>query len=261
MINNQLGELLELKCSIQKSLELVSLDVKKVAALCNAVPENTPPLSSVSKNIRDVTIVENDIPQKNATPTVKNMTTNGVKNFSMKFPKPKSLLVNEYPDSTTSQPELLKSMVQEIIFPQENSKMGNYVDTTIKFIKEQKKERAQKASLKVVKVHYQELGRKLYFVDTSTTGITPYKEISFRALVDTGAANSLIHMSLVKELGLKYKPAKMVLATASGLDDTAIKGILHLKFALKTSEDKIILSCANFIVTTKLNGLQSIIGA
>ena len=184
-----------------------------------------------------------------------------IESFSMKFPKPKTLVTNEYPDNITPQPILLRNLVQEIIYPEDSSNMGKYIASTIEYIKSDKSERAKKAKEKVVQVHFHELGKKLYFINISTAGTKPYKEIAFHALVDTGAANSLIHISVVQRLGLAYKPIKMVLATASGLDKTAIKGILHLKFALKTKGGKVILCCANFIVTERLNGLQSIIGA
>jgi hypothetical protein len=39
----------------------------------------------------------------------------------MKFPKPKKLTKNEYPDLLTPQPELFKELINEIIYPKEGS--------------------------------------------------------------------------------------------------------------------------------------------
>jgi hypothetical protein len=79
--------------------------------------------------------------------------------------------------------------------------------------------------------------------------------------VDTGAANSLLHTSVVNKLGLKYTPIQLTLATATGLDKNAIKGIVHLKFGLITETGDKILCCTNFLVSSKLNGLESILGS
>ena len=50
---------------------------------------------------------------------------------SMKFPKPKQLLINEYPDIVMSNPELVKKMIQDIIFPAQNSSVFKYLEQTI----------------------------------------------------------------------------------------------------------------------------------
>jgi hypothetical protein len=52
-------------------------------------------------------------------------------NYSMKFPKPKQLVENEYPDLDMTQPELIKHFVQDIVFPTENSLMDKYIYQTI----------------------------------------------------------------------------------------------------------------------------------
>ena len=150
-------------------------------------------------------------------------------------------------------------MVQEVIRPSEGSTLYKFIESTVHFLKNQKKERLQKKDKKVVKVHLNELGQRLYFVDCSSVGNS--HEVPFKTLIDTGAANSLLHISVVNKLGLQFKPVKLVLATATGLDRDAIKGILHLKFAMLTTNNKVIQCCTDFIVTTKLNGLQSILGA
>jgi len=179
----------------------------------------------------------------------------------MKFPKPKMLTENEYPDSTLSQPELFRKLVKDVIHPPEGSKMSKYYQKTIDFLKDQKKARAKKASSKVTRVNFTALGKALYFAKCITWGVNPLESITFSALVDTGAANSMIHISLVNRLQLAYKPIQLTLATATGLDDNAIKGVLHLKFALATGQNDKIVCCANFVVTTRLNNLACIIGA
>ena len=181
--------------------------------------------------------------------------------FSMKFPKPKTLLVNDYPDLGESHPDILKRLVQEIIHPAENSPLGKYLDSSISFLKEKNRNRAKKAEMKIAKVHNLELGRRLYFVSCSPWVSKAFRPAAFRALVDTGAVNSLLHISVVNQLGLDYKPLKMTLSTAIGRDDDAIKGLLHLKFGLVTANGDPVLCCTNFIVTTRLNGLAAIIGA
>ena len=46
----------------------------------------------------------------------------------MKFSKPRILLENNYPDLDISQPALLKRLVDEIIYPPENSSISDYID-------------------------------------------------------------------------------------------------------------------------------------
>jgi hypothetical protein len=86
-------------------------------------------------------------------------------------------------------------------------------------------------------------------------------DTNINALVDTGAANSLIHMDIAKKFNLKYEKCRMTICTATGTDTESIKGIAHIKFRLKTTRNEIIETCANFIVTEKLNDLQCILGA
>jgi hypothetical protein len=55
----------------------------------------------------------------------------------MKFPRPRKLEINEYPDLTTTQPELLKYMVNNFISPPPGSDIATYIDQTIQFLKTQ----------------------------------------------------------------------------------------------------------------------------
>ena len=114
---------------------------------------------------------------------------------SMKFVKPRQLLVNEYPELNLSVPTFLKDMVQNVIRPSEGSALQKYIESTVFFLKNQKKERLQKQNKKIVRLHLSQLGQKLYFVDCSSVGST--NEVPFKALIDTGAANSLLHISVV----------------------------------------------------------------
>ena len=83
----------------------------------------------------------------------------------------------------------------------------------------------------------------------------------FKTIVDTGATNSLMHTSVVDKFGIKYKPLKLRLKTATGVDEDAIKGIAQQKFYLVTPEGNSLLVCANYLVTSKLNGMESILEA
>ena len=70
---------------------------------------------------------------------------NSAKNYSMKFARPKKLLINEYPDVTISHPDMIKHMIQQAIFPEQNTDLDKYLNTTIDFLKKQKSDRAKKS--------------------------------------------------------------------------------------------------------------------
>jgi hypothetical protein len=182
-----------------------------------------------------------------------------MENYSMKFPKPRFLVANDYPDLRESQPSLIKRLAQENVYPKEGTKMQKYLTQSVEFLKAQQRARAKKASQKKTKVNLAELGKNLYFVHCYISSNRTQRDTPIRALVDTGAANSLLHTSVVNRLGLNYKPIKLTLATTIGANSTAIKGIVHLKFGLITDEGKQVLCCTNFIVSSRLNGLESII--
>ncbi len=65
----------------------------------------------------------------------------------MKFPKPRHLLTNDYPDLTEDQPTILKKLVTQIINPEPNSQQAEYIDATIKYIKKQGEETTKKLKL------------------------------------------------------------------------------------------------------------------
>ena len=70
-----------------------------------------------------------------------------------------------------------------------------------------------------------------------------------------------MHTSVAEMFRIKYTPIKLRLKTVTGVDEDAIKGIAHQKFYLVTPEGNSLLVCANFLVTSKLNGMESILGA
>ena len=139
--------------------------------------------------------------------------------------------------------------------------MDKYYHTSIEFLKNKKRDKEKKRKEKASKLYLADLNKKLYFIEADIWSTAPLKGEKIYCLIDTGAANSLIHSSIVTRLGLKYQSTKMTLATATGFDEEAIKGIVHLKFVMQNSEGENVASCANFIVTQRLNGLQAIIGA
>jgi hypothetical protein len=184
-----------------------------------------------------------------------------IRKYSMKFSRPRDLTLNSYPDYDKPQPQLIKELIHDIVYPKEGSRMQKYYQATVDFLKQQKRNRTAKESKKITRAYFSELGKKLYFVKCRTWIRHPAMSGEFRALIDTGASNSLIHTSVASRLGIEYQPAKMTLATATGLDSESVKGIAHLKFALLSKSGSAIHCCANFIVSSKLNGLQSIVGA
>ncbi|RPH79106.1 MAG: retroviral-like aspartic protease, partial [Planctomycetaceae bacterium] len=168
----------------------------------------------------------------------------------MKFVKPRILEDNTFPDLTLKQPELFRKMIVEKVFPKIGTRMDIYYDSTIRFLKDKAKEKTQN-----LKVNYKKLNKKLYFVTIYV------RNKPFNSLIDTGAANSLIHAKLANRLNLTYEPTKMTLMTATGTSEDAILGIAHTRVVLQTTEQLGIEICIDFIVTTQLNGLDAILGA
>ena len=169
----------------------------------------------------------------------------------MKFPKPRELKNNDYPDLQEDEPTLLRNLIQ-LARPSEGSHIYMYLDSTIKYVKEKQRKKANE-----VRLNNAAFGNNLYFVDITF----PPSTEKFKALVDTGASNSLIHESVAEKLNIAITPTTMRLSTATGSSTNAITGTTHLNFNL--SPDNIIPTtfCTHFIVTTKLNNLQAILGA
>lgn len=168
----------------------------------------------------------------------------------MKFPRPRTLTENPYPDITLTEPEIVSSIVSTVK-PEENSPMDAYIQSSIDFIK---KEQRDKKSLVVQ--FSKVIGDNLLFVDLYINGI----KIE-RCLVDTGATNSLIHESIAKKLNLPMKPTSLKLSTATGVSGDAIKGISHAQFSLQPENHSPVSFCTKLIVSSKLNGLDAILGS
>jgi hypothetical protein len=182
----------------------------------------------------------------------------------MKFPKPKQLVENEYPDLDMTQPELIKHFVQNIVFPTENSLMDKYIYQTIVALKNAKQEKAKEKAQKKkgknsVSVNVSDLGSELFFTKCHI-GNDNENGNTFSALADTGATNSLMHTSVAHRLNIEYKPLKIGISTATGVDNDAVKGISHIRFKLKATDGREIICCANFIISSRLNGLEAILG-
>jgi hypothetical protein len=76
----------------------------------------------------------------------------------MKFQKPRVLSENNYPDADISQPKLFKKLVNEVIYPPENSPLDKYIETTVSFLKEKIRLKNKK-----VDVNLNNLGESLFF--------------------------------------------------------------------------------------------------
>jgi len=141
----------------------------------------------------------------------------------MKFPKPRHLTVNEYPDLPEDQPTIIRKLVQSGIKPDPATPEADYIEATIAYIKQKHKESTKKVTL-----YSTNIGRKLYFV---TITFPPSTE-PVLCLVDTGASNSLLHQSITKKLSLPVTPTSMRMSTAAGTSSNIIVGTSHRKFQL-----------------------------
>ena len=170
----------------------------------------------------------------------------------MKFPRPRKLEENGFPDLIEDQPTLLQNLVQKCIKPPENSSYDQFLDSTISFVKQKAKE-----SLRNAKLFNTIVGKKLYFVMASF----PASAELIPCLIDTGASNSLLHQSVIAKLNLPIQPTSMKMSTATGTSNDIITGTSHLTFQLIDHNGHEKRFCTNFIVTKKLNGMQCILGA
>jgi len=173
----------------------------------------------------------------------------------MKFPKPRTLTKNEYMDLTLAQPKLFHKLISDIIYPSIDSPRSQYIDKTITHLKE-----LSRKTTKKLKINQLFINKKLYFMNVCLNSQLD-TDGNINALVDTGAANSLIHTSVAERLGIQYTAMRMVICTATGSDSDAIKGVAHIKVRLQPIKRNVIKTCINFIVTDKLNGMDCIIGA
>ena len=154
-----------------------------------------------------------------------------VKILSMKFSKPKILLENNYPDLEISQPDLIRKLIKEYVYPPEKSIFSEYYNSTIEFLKEKLRSKNKK-----VQVNLAIMKSYLYFTKICFKNkYGSHKAIN--ALFDTGAVNSLIHKSVVRRLNLDFEPLSMRLCIASGFNEHAIIGKSHVQFILHSKDD------------------------
>ena len=112
---------------------------------------------------------------------------------SMKFPRPRTLQQNEFPDNISTQPVLFQNLVQNIIHPPENSAMDSYINASIEYLKAQHRLKAKSACLNVTN-----LESTLYFVNVSF----PPSTFKIKCLVDTGASHTIIHHNIISRLNI-----------------------------------------------------------
>ena len=138
----------------------------------------------------------------------------------MKFPKPRILLKNEYPDLSVNQPELYRKMIKEIVYPELGSIKDRYLDETIAILKKRAKQKVKAAKLNEIFIN-----QELYFIPLLIkNALNNNKPEPIQSLIDTGAANSLIQYDVAKALGLKFEPIKLTLKTATGEDSDTVQG-------------------------------------
>ena len=77
----------------------------------------------------------------------------------MKFPKPRELKSNDYPDLQEDEPTLLRNLIQ-LARPSEGSYIDMYLDSTIKYVKEKQRKKTNE-----VRLNNAAFGNNLYFVD------------------------------------------------------------------------------------------------
>jgi len=168
----------------------------------------------------------------------------------LKFPRPRILLENQYPDLTDDLPTVVKSIIKTVK-PEENSDLDQYINSSIKFLKDQQRLKQS------IEVNQCIIGSNLYFIPIT---INQSEEV-IPCLVDTGATNSLLHISVAKHLNLKLSPTNLRLVTATGESENAIQGIAHIDFNFLTDKKEKVTFCTSIIVSSQLNGLKAILGA
>ena len=108
---------------------------------------------------------------------------------NMKFPKPRTLLQNVYPDLIISQPDIFKDMVNNFNKPPINSEMDTYIDASIQHLKSLHKAKQSKLKVNNLSVSSR-LSYAYITIPPSTTKI--------KCLIDTGCSNTIIHSSVAK---------------------------------------------------------------
>ena len=81
----------------------------------------------------------------------------------MKFPKPRVLIKNEFPDLVILQPVVFKKVVDDKVYPENDSKRDRYLYETVKTLKNRAKQKAKAAKLNEIFIN-----KELYFVPIFT---------------------------------------------------------------------------------------------
>lgn len=92
--------------------------------------------------------------------------------WSMKFPKPKILEENRFPDYEKSNPDMMLELY-ELIYPTPDSFMDKYYHTSIEFLKNKKRDKEKKRKEKASKLYLADLNKKLYFIEADIWGTVP----------------------------------------------------------------------------------------
>jgi len=74
----------------------------------------------------------------------------------MKFPKPRELKNNEYPDLQEDEPTLLRNLMQ-LARPSEGSHIDMYLNSTIKFVKEKQRKKGKRGQAEQCSLRKQSL--------------------------------------------------------------------------------------------------------
>ena len=100
-------------------------------------------------------------------------------------------------------------------------------------------------------------------VDVNVTVLGKKIDLSFPALMDTGASHSLIPLEKVEQLGLcqLMKPSTMTVTVAGGTHDRAIVGSINITLKLIDLQDSEVTISADFMVCVIPIGHEMIIGA
>jgi hypothetical protein len=175
-----------------------------------------------SNNAGNLNSMSNDVTYERAdSPSVFENDLENISANMMKFPRPRQLLINEFPDMNSTQPEIVQSILKSVN-PSHETEMDHFLQTAVDYLKQQERLKLSKVSVNL------SLGQNLYF----TTLFINNNKLSIKSLVDTGATNSLCHIDLAKKLGLNVKKLSLSLNTASGTALDIIKGIsdIEIKF-------------------------------
>ena len=170
----------------------------------------------------------------------------------MKFPRPKTLVTNDYPDLTITQPALFADLVQNFVHPTPLSHMDSYISASIDFLKHEQKLKSSKLHLNATRI-----GAELSFIYLTI----PPSPIKIKCLIDTGCSNTILHSSIAEKLNLSYKPFNITISTATGESEDAVQGITHTYFTLYPANNPPITHCTSIIISNQLNNLDMILGA